>query len=372
MLSRFASILILSPALFGQSYVTMPAGYLTIEAPGYSIYFGARPSMRCQFFNAEYSGSAKTFKEVSCRRDGARDASPYHFAGRSWKDVRLTMAEGSYANASSTFSSNLQNRVSQVFSGSVTWPDHSSGGPTSQPHTWANDVRFPFNTPWTYSGGKDVTLDFQFSGGTLANQQYWTTYRPYYVDGVHVTTRAGGSSTNFGTNNCVNAPYTNAPFCVPMMHTYAKNTGNPGTANKYHFQWWLGRYPANAPTVVALSLFGNLSGLNINNPCQNYFVGAGIALFGRTPNDNSKAFFLPSSPFTENYVSTAVGIKIWTQAAFQHPTRNRLELTRGGFTTIMAQPTPPSGAAWMFATFAASPVGGRISSEYLPLLRLQR
>jgi hypothetical protein len=367
-----AFVLVLGSTVWGQGQITFPAGFLTTEAPGYSIHFGGRPSMRCQVFNKEHGGAAQTFKEIACRRDGNRDASPYRFGGRSWKDVRVTLGEGSYASASSTFSVNLQSNVRQVFSGSITWPDHSGGSGTSKPHSWAIDVKFPFATPWTYSGNRDVTVDFRFSGGTLANKQFWSSHRPYFLDGIHVTTRVGGSSTNFGTNRCTNAPYTAAAFCVPVMYTYARATGNPRTADRYTFQWWLGRLPPSAPTAVALSLVGNTTGVSINNRCQNYFIGPSIVLFGLAPSNNTSSFYLPTTPFTEKYVSSAVGIKLWTQGAYRHSIRNRLELTRGGYTTIQGQPIPPAGASWMYSTSVFSPVGGRISAESLPLLRLQK
>ena len=176
----------------------------------------------------------------------------------------------------------------------------------------------------------------------------------------------------YGTNNCLNAPHLSAPFCVPVMRTYAVNTGDPGTSNRFTFQWWFHGFPPSTPTALALSFAGTKAGVNIGNPCQNYHIGPSIVMFAVTPRDNSRSWFAPNPPLKETYSPTSVGMNVWTQAGYSHPTRNRLELTRPGMTTILAQPKPPLNAAWTHAPSAASTTGSRISAEHLPLLRLSR
>lgn len=356
----------------GQNFASMPTGYVSTEAPNASIYFGSRDAMRCQVFTNLFRGNAGSVKELAGRLDGARAATNFHFAGRTWSSVKLTVAEASYANATTTFTQNLQANVKSVFSGSMTWPDRTTGGPTSKPHTWATDVKFPFGSPWLYSGNRDITLDFAFSGGTLANSAVWTTSRFYYLDGVHIPIRTGGGSTHFGTHNCPNAPYSEAPFCVPLIHSYSANTGNPRTANKFEFSWWMHRFPPSTFTILAVSLLGSTPGVNIGNACQNFHVnlGGSFLLPTTTPSSNASSFFAPRPPLTNTYSPVAVGVKVWTQAAYTHPTRNRLELTRAGSTTIQAQPPPLPGTKWTWAAPATSSTGGAIGAEYLPVFRL--
>lgn len=370
LLSTVLSGTVLSRPLRAQGQATLPAGFLTTEADAYSIDFGGWPSMRCQVFNSDHRGKTRSVKEVACRRDGGRDASVFHFAGRSWTNVTLTTAESDYAKASSTFSLNLSSNVKQVFSGSVTWPDHSVGKKTSTPHTWGTDVRFPFAAPWAYQGNLDMTLDFVFRGGILANNAVWTTTRKYFLDGVHAQTRAGGSSQNFGTNNCTSSPFTLAPFCTPVVHTYAAKTGNPNLDNKFEFAWWLYRYPPKTPIVLAVSLLGSTTGVNIANPCQNLFVSLGPTFMhvAVTPSTNASSMFFPRPGLVNKYDARAIGAKIWTQAAYTHPTRNRFELTRGGVSTIQPQPAPVVGTRWTWAGSATAAVGGAPNATYMPLL----
>ena len=73
-----------------------------------------------------------------------------------------------FASRSTTFSKNFLTTPVQVFSASVTWPK-ISGNPTTNPATFTSTYAFPFKSPWPYSGQNDAGLDYQFSGGTMAN-----------------------------------------------------------------------------------------------------------------------------------------------------------------------------------------------------------
>jgi len=358
----------LAAPVFAQNYSAVPNGYLSTEGESYGIYFGSRSSMRAQILNSDHKGQARVFAETSARLDGGRATSS--FFARSWTSVTLTVGEGSYANASPTFATNLATNTKVAFSNKMTWPAVATT--PSRPATWGTVVNFPFTSVWVYTGGQDLVLDFAFDGGTLANNVSWTGYNYYYLDGVYSTTSVGGSSVNFGTNNCLNSPHTSGPFCVPVFRTYAKNTGSATTSDKFEFYWWLYRYPANTATAFGLSFSGSQTGVNIGNPCNNYFLGTGplVVLFGTTPSSNSGSFNYPSPRLYAPYDAQAVGIRIWTQAAWTHPTRNQFELTRGGYADIGKQPVPIAGTQWHWTT-PSTGTSASFNQTYMPTLRLK-
>jgi hypothetical protein len=225
---------------------------------------------------------------------------------------------------------------------------------------------------WIYTGIQDLVLDFTLAGGVLANNASWTGYRYYYLDGLLSSTSVGGGSVNMGTNNCKNTPHTSGPFCVPVFRSYAKNTGSTTTSDKFEFYWWLYRYPASTPTAFGLSVSGSTTGVNIGNPCNNFFLGNGplVVMFATTPTSNSGSFNFPTPRLYAQYDAAAVGIRIYTQGAWSHPTRNQFELTRGGYTNIGKQPVPIPGTKWHWST-SATATSASINQTYMPLLRLK-
>ncbi|MHC4514396.1 MAG: hypothetical protein ACYTGW_21620 [Planctomycetota bacterium] len=358
----------LAAPLLAQNYSTIPAGHLATEGANYGLYFGSRSSMRAQILNSDHNGKVRVFTEASARLDGGRSAS--QFFARTWTNVTLTVGEGSYANASSNFAQNLAANTQTVFNQKMTWPAVTATTP--RPSPWAAQVNFPFSAVWVYTGKQDLVLDFTFVGGVLANNAAWTTYRYYYLDGLLSQTSVGGSSVNMGTNNCTNPAHTSGPFCVPVFRTYAKNTGSATTSDKFEFYWWLYRYPASTPTAFGVSFSGSTGGVNIGNPCNNYYLGYGLlfVMFGTTPTSNTGSFMFPNPRLYAKYDAAAVGIRIYTQAAYTHPTRKRFELTRGGYMNVGKQPVPIPGTKWHWAT-SATATSASINQTYMPLLRVK-
>ncbi|MCA8955408.1 MAG: hypothetical protein KDC87_05005 [Planctomycetes bacterium] len=369
-LTTSLSLLSLATTAAAQSYATIPGGLLTAESSSYSLYFGSRDSMRAQIFNNEHNAQVRVFGEASFRLDGGRSGSSY-FAGRTWSNVQLTVDEVAYASASPTFAANLSTNAKVVFNQQMSWPTYS--GATNSPHTWATEVNMPFSSTWLYTGTQDIVLDFQFSGGTLANNAAWTGYSTYYLDGVYSTTSVGGGSVNVGTNNCLNSPHTSGPFCVPVLRTYAKNSGNPTTDDKFEFYWWLYRYPANTLTAFGVSLTGSKTGVDIGNPCNFYYLGPSIfvVLLGTTPATNSGSFNFPSQKLYTPYVPAAVGLTLYTQAAYTEPTRNQFELTRAGYADFLAQPIVLQGTQWTWAAPVTATSGGSLNQTYMPVVRMK-
>ena len=78
--------------------------------------------------------------------------------------------------------------------------------------------------------------------------------------------------------------------------------------------------------------------------------------------------FSPQPSLLSKYDARIIGAKIWTQAAYTHPTRNRFELTRGGVSTVQPQPTPVVGTKWTWAGSATASAGGAPSATYMPLV----
>src|SRR5690606_20797659 len=122
--------------------------------------------------------------------DGGRSST--QFPARNWTNVLMQVAEGSYANASTTFTANLTTNPKTVFNQAVSWTGITGTSPS--PGVWGAPVRFPFSAPYIYTGSSDLVLDFTFTGGTLANAASWTGLNLYYIDGATSVTSVGGSS----------------------------------------------------------------------------------------------------------------------------------------------------------------------------------
>lgn len=358
------ALLSLALPLAAQNFASVPAGLLSTEGDSYTLYFGSRASMRAQILTGDHRGSVRNFSQVALRRDGGRTVS--QAPGRSWSSVRLALAEGSVSSASRTYSANMVSNIKVVYSGSMSWPTPTTTA--SRPSSWGTEVNFPFSSNYLALGQADLVMDFTFDGGTLTNGSSWTGYSFYYIDGINAPSSVGGSSVNFGTNNCLNAGHTSGAFCVPVFRTYAKSAGD-----KFEFNWWLYRYPANTLTAFALNVgSGSRTGVNIGNPCNDFFLTPTpqFISLATTPASNTGSFMYPNPKLTAPYLAGAVGLKVYTQAAYTHPTRNRFELTRGGDAPILAQPTPYSNLAWTWGTSATATTGNTPSQSNLPITRL--
>lgn len=188
--------LLLSSLGLAQSHVTSPNGFVHIEGDSHSSLLGGYHEGRYMFCDGAHRGTAMTLKATTYR--------PSNFVytasngtGRSWTSVKIHASEGDFDTFDRTFSTNSTTTPTAVFSAAVSWPTRS-GKPSALPGNW--DLAFPFATNWSYTGNGDICLDYEFTGGTLANSAAWTSFRSYYVDANTFATSATVSSAQLGAS----------------------------------------------------------------------------------------------------------------------------------------------------------------------------
>lgn len=361
---RALILVALSAEIQAQSYITIPPGYITQESYPHAAEFGAYPDMRFQIVDRDIF-TPMVVLEIACRRDGYQDASSVRFAGRTWASVQLVMGEHDRITTTA-FSTNLVTNVTRVFSGSVTWPDHSAGPRTSVPHAWAIDVAFPFSAPWSYSASSSgVTVDFAFSGGSLTNQSTWNRRELYLLDGTVAGKEALGQGFgvgDFSNPRCqVATSFGGTPWAFPNAVTTA--TGSVSCFGR------LQSYPYSANTLYAYSVSGDSAGVPIGLRCQNFFLGAGPFVFAAlvTPSTGFQ-FDAPGAggiPYRQEYV----GMKVWTQAVFLDGMW-RDTLSAAGYSQIQPRPLAALNAVSVWAASTTKPIGTPLS--VVPVLRLSR
>lgn len=77
--------------------------------------------------------------------------------------MRVSMAEGNALAASNSFAAHIKTAPTLVFSAAVTWPALTTL-PRTRPAAFS--LRFPFRSPWRYTGTQDLLADFRYAGGT--------------------------------------------------------------------------------------------------------------------------------------------------------------------------------------------------------------
>ncbi|MCA8957790.1 MAG: hypothetical protein KDC87_17070 [Planctomycetes bacterium] len=186
--------LALAAAVPAQTTFTSPPGLDQQTGGGASWGVGAYAAGRSQLADGHWRGNPLILRELALRLRSP--TSGYFEAGRSWTQVSLSMSETSIATFSGTFSSNLLRPATLVFQAAVSWP-FVTGPHQSVPAPWA--YRFPFTTPWVYTGGNDILADWDFTGGTLTNQQSWgTTVATYQFDTVPTAATAYATGRDLG------------------------------------------------------------------------------------------------------------------------------------------------------------------------------
>ena len=179
-----------------QSYVTSPAGFDYTEGSGSAYTFGSYSTGRYMFCDGEHRGTPMSLKGTAVRADNWIYTNSYGM-GRTWQDVQLRVSETDYDSFERTFKNNPLTTPQLVFSAKLTWPTRSGKPPTFPA---AFDYSFPFSAPWAYTGNKSICMDYQFTGGTMANNAAWTgskTYQ-YYFDAIKQVDKIGVNGTKFG------------------------------------------------------------------------------------------------------------------------------------------------------------------------------
>ena len=163
-----ASLLLLCAPAFGQTAYSSPDGFLTKEGKSAAYIFGEYPEPRIMMFDGEMRNKVIVMNEVAFRHD-YRDYSSYNGAARSWSKITLDVSYCDYAKADTVFANNPTSTPSRVFDAAMNWPG-ITGFPATNPAKF-DDIKFPFSSIWIYSGAEDICLDWDFLGGTLANNK---------------------------------------------------------------------------------------------------------------------------------------------------------------------------------------------------------
>jgi len=270
--------------------------------------------------------------------------------GRDWTSVTLKAADCDIAKISETFSNNYTSTPTQVYRGAISWPT-ITGRPAKSPASWGGqkgEYRFPFATPWIYVGVRDICLDYDFSGGTLANQAPWASSKmvSYYLDGYSNITHAQAKQTSHGRGSaqggCIDSATTGAFGAYGYLdaRSYGPTYQIPHFRNQHEIYSRSYRTAPGKPVVHVVGLGGTslgtgFPGINCNR--LHLDLSKPAVYFFRTADQTSSAYTYNSIgmfPYTE----AAEGLPLWWQAAWDDSSTGQLHLTRAVETFIPAVP----------------------------------
>ncbi|MCB9869216.1 MAG: hypothetical protein H6837_05110 [Planctomycetes bacterium] len=337
--SRFLLVsLLLAAASTAQVDVCTPSGYLSTEGEWYAYRLGAYPEARYMRVDGELRGAPRLIDEIAHRFD-YRSHSTSTAMGRTFTNVSLRVAHCDFDKLTRTFAAVPTTTPALVFSQNVTWPS-VTGRPLTNPAMWAStngSLRFPFKQGFVYTGAADLCLDFDFSGGTLANNSAWgtSTARTYYLDGYPSRYYNYGSLTVYGlagTNvGCVDSGTANniGGLGYVYAYLYGPNYATTSYRNLYRIYSYSYYTATGKPLVWGLSLGGKPDGVGFPGvSCNKLFLD----LSKPTVTGSYTTSTTSTSTFYEiawvPYGASLVGIELWWQGAWLESTTNQLMFTR--------------------------------------------
>ena len=277
-----STCLLLSASLVSQG-ITTPPGCFAVEGPAYSYTMGAWSEMRIQQADDTHRGNkSHNIIEVAFRVDH-RNHTIGTAMGRSWTNISLTMSgQTNFETMSQTFTANIGNSPTIVFSSKWSWPTQS-GIPLLRPDAWGSvggRLRVPFSKPWAYSGKNSILADYSFRGGTLANAATWNTRTPgYYLDGedLHRDYRYGSIDVIpelMQRRQCADSAFAPRTAATAGAGAIAYGRSSPmialrGKLEFGHYSFWTA---PGALVIHALGLAGSTKGVDIDrerNPDRN-------------------------------------------------------------------------------------------------------
>ena len=340
----FCSFLTLCVAVPAQ--VTSPSGYDTLEATLSCRAFGGYSNGRQMYLDGEVRGTAMVIKDLSFRVD-YRDHTAVTGYGRSWSRVTLDIANADISTASLTFSQNQLTTPTRVFQGKVTWPP-LAGLPLADPPPWGGpngELRFGFRSPWRYDGRTDLSLDFDFAGGTLGNNYAWHPlyFRQYYLDSYPY------KSTSFAVNmgrpvlygkgdvngGCVDAASTLPRGGYVVMYSDTREYFGTNPAQQFFFYTRTHWTAPSQPVVHAVALAGVPLGVTLPGvTCNKLYLDMSVPRVIYHGTADTRGDFLNrigSMP----YIGSWVGLELWAQGAWLDSSTLELLLTRAAMNRVM-------------------------------------
>jgi hypothetical protein len=192
-LSISSLVLVLAASIPAQApkTVTSPPGYETLPGGAHSEWMGGLTVGVVQLIDGETKGKM-AIREIAFRLDPGRDYNKVAVTnlGRSWTLVTLDVCElATTAGPGTTFSKNCGTTPTTVFSSTMKWASVKGLAVTAP---WGGSgTRFPFGSPWTYTGSQRLVSTYRFRGGTFTNGRPWgvNQHFGYYLDAAFGQTR---------------------------------------------------------------------------------------------------------------------------------------------------------------------------------------
>jgi hypothetical protein len=334
--------------------VSSPPGWETTEANSFGYYLGAYANERFQAADATSRKQIMLVKEISYRLDqkNYNPNSASGGAGKSWAKVTLHMSECDFDKMTSTFNTNPVTTPTKVYDSATSWATQS-GYPSTKPAPWGgNGIRFPFkSTPWLYTGVNDMLLDYEFTGGTLANSGAWAgaTSKRYYLDGIKSPNLTAGAATEYPASkgqttppNCMDsfhAPSTSRAAYNNIQGINVSNADRKSNPGEVYFQWRSFYTAPSKPVIKALGFAGVPAGIPIGTHCNKLYLDTTQPYFtiGQTAGSTG------TSPFTRmnaKFLPPMGGISVWFQCAWDDSVLKRFSLTTASERKIPAGPPP--------------------------------
>lgn len=372
------SLLVLCANLVGQTS-SSPPGFLTKEGQSAAYIFGEYPQPRIMMFDGEMRNRVIVMKEVGFRYDD-RDYKYYNGAARSWTNISLDVSYCDYTKLDTVFTNNPTSTPSRVFSASMSWPG-ILGFPANKPAKF-DKIKFPFSSIWVYNGAEDICLDWDFVGGTLANNRTWsnTRYETYYLDAPLAGTEGTGKYTKYGTG-CIDSSHGTNP-ATTWVYTKVYNNNFAATSsyrNKYRV-YTQTRYTAKGkPVIVALTIGGVKAGISFPGiNCEKVYLNlttSPLVLVPLVAGTGSDArVYMPRPGFLFPYSKGLEGLAFWAQSVWDDSVTGQLKVSQAEESLLPPMPpdykrqtifqTDPSSKAYQATGFAKA-----LESTHNPVIR---
>ena len=169
-----------------------PPGYDKKEGELYSWYLGRYANARFQLAEDSLNPLRTVIiGRIGFRLDARNYNSVFNAQGRKWTNVMIQMSTCSIGKMTTKWSTNNLTKPQVVFNAAYSWP-LQKGTPATRPAPWDQKLSFPLKGTFIYihNGSNDLLVDYQFRGGTMANNARWGTSTTgnfpsysYYLDG---------------------------------------------------------------------------------------------------------------------------------------------------------------------------------------------
>jgi len=370
-LSPAGAVLALCAAALCQGSLTTPPGGLTKEGPHEAYAFGWFANARYQQVDGMHTGNGQqTMVEIAFRLD-SRAHTAETAMGRTWTRVSLDISEtGSYETMGSVWSNNVTTTPNRVFDQKWTWPS-ITGKPLLEPDVWGGatgQLRFPFTTPWVYTGKNEILMDYRFRGGTLANSSTWDFLRTayYYLDSEVVAlyqSEGGIESLPEAPTPCADSGFTYPGYnAATYGYSYAYGANNNeatlrNTVLVNHYSYYTA---PNQPVLQAIGVGGSSNGVAIGARCNPLYVDLGkpAALLNMmaTGNNGYSGLVTWSMPWQQGFNS----VRIYIQSAWADSKTRALSLSTAVRLTL-PDGAPPTFLPRYKSLFSADPDSAKAS-----------